>query len=150
MSTKEDILENLLKKNFRKKRMKQANAGTGSKNAFAKWLEQRCLDEGLSLRKTAAKADLSHATVADIINGGRPSADTIRKLAAAFSGNGRHQKVALEDYLLILCGYRSARMEGELSEPLARLMDKLSQLNDEQLRIVEQFIDFAAKCVEKN
>lgn len=113
------------------------------------WLGKKCKEERLSYRKAAEKAGLSHATIADIIGGNRPSATTIKKLAGAFCGNGEHQRAALEDFLLSLCGYRSERKEGELSEPLARLMDKLSEFSEAQLELMERFADFVTKIEAK-
>lgn len=113
------------------------------------WLEKKCQSEHLSLRKTGIKVGLSHATIADIINGGRPSVETIKKLAEAFGGNGQRQRLALEDQLFALCGYRSERPE-EIREPVARLMDKLSQFNDAQLRVMEHFADFISEKGEKS
>lgn len=124
--------------------VKPGNGNRGSPT-LSVWLEKRCKDEGLSYRKAAAMTGVSHATIAEIINGNRPSAATIVKLASAFSGNGQHQKAVLEDLLLSLCGYKSKQSEEEVSEPLGRLMDKVSHLNDAQLSIVEQFADFVAK-----
>ena len=127
-------------------RVPEPNAGTDSDTpgplALGKWLEKRCQEEHLSLRQAAAKTDVSHATIADIINGKRPSPETVIKLAKAFGGDGHHQEAALEDLLLTLCGYRSNREEEDLSEPLAQLIDKLSQFNDEQLKIMGHFADF--------
>lgn len=119
-----------------------SDSGTSGSLTVGKWLEERCKEEHLSLRQAAAKADLSHATIADIIKGSQPSAETIRKLAIAFGGDGHHQKAVLEDLLLTLSGYRSNRKEEDLSEPLARLMDKISGFSDEQLKIMEHFADF--------
>lgn len=125
--------------------MEQRVLAVDGDKTLARWLAERCQEEHLSLRDAAAKADLSHTTIADIRNGGRPSAETIKKLAGAFGGNGQHQRAALEDLLLTLSGYRSNRPEGELSEPLARLMDKLSQFSDAELEIMGSFADFIAK-----
>jgi len=125
--------------------MNQVNVGTRPKNGFGTWLRQKCSEEGLSIRKLAAKAGLSHVTIVEIKNGSRPSAETIKKLAAAFSNNGANQRVALEDYLLSICGYRSERMDGELSESQARLLDKVSQFSQTQFRLVEEFADYVAK-----
>jgi len=61
--------------------------------------------ERLSLRQAGAKAGLSHTTVRDIINGSQPSPETIRKLAHSF-GVGRNQRLALENSLLLLAGYK--------------------------------------------
>ena len=131
--------------------MAKVSAGSGRPglSSLGYWLRERCQAEGLSLRKAAARAGVSHATISDIISGGRPSAATVVKLAKAFSGNGQHQKAALEDFLLSLCGYRSDRAEGRLREPLARLMDKLSEFSDAQLEIMEHFADFVTKSGDK-
>jgi len=126
--------------------VRETNVGNGSNNkTLADWLEGRCREEHLSLREAAARADLSHTTIAEILNGARPSGETIRKLAKAFGGGGNHQRGALEDLLLTLSGYRSNRTGGQLSEPLARLMDKLSRLSDDQLEVMEHFADFIVK-----
>ncbi len=53
-----------------------------------RWLRDRCERKGWSLRQAAANTGLSHATIGDIMKGGLPSAESIRKLAAAFGGNG--------------------------------------------------------------
>lgn len=111
---------------------------------LATWLEKRCRAERLSYRQAAAKAGLSHATIAAIRKGARPSAATIVKLAKAFSDDGPNQKGVLEDHLLSLCGYRSSRPEVTLNEPLARVLDKLSNFDEEKLKLIEYFIDFSA------
>jgi len=108
------------------------------------WLAERCQQESLSLRQAAAKTGISHATVADIIKGGRPSPETVKKLAGAFAGNGDHEKMALEDELLVLAGYRSERPEVQLSLPMAQLLDKLSKFNVRQLKVMGHFADFVA------
>lgn len=115
---------------------------------LAKWLEGRCREEGLTLRGAAAKTGLSHATISDIIKGGHPSAESIRKLALAFGGNG-HQRLALEDTLLSLTGLRSAPPRGNLNESIAGLIDKLNQFNGPQLRIMERFADFVSEMEVK-
>ena len=125
--------------------MNQSTLVKRSLTTLGGWLGKKCQEERLSYRKAAEKTGLSHATIADIINGNRPSAATVKKLAEAFSGNGEHQRVAMEDFLLSLCGYRSEKKEGELSEPLARLMDKLSEFSEAQLEIMERFADFVTK-----
>ncbi len=84
---------------------------TEKQHGLGQWLSERCRREHLSLRQAAARSCLSHATLAQVIKRGRASPETIRKLAQGFSGNG-HQRLALEDYLLILAGYRS-KPEGE-------------------------------------
>ena len=116
-----------------------------ARGRLGKWLEETCKQERLSLRQAASKTGLSHATIDDIIKGGGASAETIRKLAQAFGGDGR-EMLALEDKLLILSGYRSERPEGEdLSEPMARLLDRLSGFSEPQLKMVERFAEFLAE-----
>lgn len=112
---------------------------TGS---VAQWLHERCQAESLSVRDVATKAGLSHSTVADIKNGAHPSAETLKKLVKAFSGDD-HEKVALEDYLFILAGYRSSR-PGEPSQALGELMDKLSKFSASQLKVMKHFADFVS------
>jgi transcriptional regulator with XRE-family HTH domain len=99
----------------------------------------------LSYRQAAARAGLSHSTIYDIINGARPSADTIKKLAAAFSNDGYHYKRALEIALLYRCGYLLAEPEITLSEPVARLVDKIGPFTTDQLELMVQFADYIAK-----
>ncbi len=108
---------------------------------LGEWLKAKCDEEGLSLRQVAEKAGVSHQTIAGLINGKKALPQTIKKLAKAF-GNNHHQMIALEDKLLSLAGYRTERPEEALSEPLARLLDKLNDLDVAQLGIVEQFADF--------
>lgn len=112
---------------------------------LATWLEQRCREEKLSYRKAATKAGISHATIAQIRKGTRPSAAIVVKLAKAFSNGGSNQKGVLEDYLLGLCGYRSHRQEEvSFSEPVARLLDKLVRCDPRRLELIEYFVDFSA------
>jgi len=120
-----------------------------ARGRLGKWVEETCKQERLSLRQAASKTGLSHATIDDIRKGGGASAETIRKLAQAFGGDGR-EMLALEDKLLILSGYRSERPEGEdLSEPMARLLDRLSGFSEPQLRIMESFAEFLAEIPVK-
>jgi len=114
-------------------------------NGLGSWLEERCHKESLSLRQAAAKTNLSHATIADIIKGTNPSPETIRKLAEAFSGGGDHHRDALEDKLLTLAGYRREREKDKPNEPMARLLDKLSNFNESQLKIMGRFADFISE-----
>lgn len=116
-------------------------------NNLAVWLEKKCQGEGLSLRQAAARTGLSHATIAEIKNGTRATGETIRKLARGFGGDG-HQGRALEDELLVLAGYRTER-EGEIREPVARLLDKISQFSESQLRIMDSFADFVSEMEAK-
>ena len=116
---------------------------------LANWLKDRCQQEHLSLRKASAMTDLSHSTLADIINGGRASAETIKKLALAF-GDGNNNRLALEDKLLILAGHRSQRPEGDsFSEPLAQLLDKISQFDEEKLKLMQHFADFISRMEKR-
>lgn len=116
--------------------------------SLGQWLEQMCKREGLSLRKAAAKTGLSHGTIGDIKNGVQPSAETIRKLAHAFGGNGKRGLV-LEDQLLMLAGYRTGRPDEGLSEPMARLMDRVSEFSESQLKVMSRFADFLAEMEKK-
>ena len=108
---------------------------------LGQWLQERCKREHLSLRKAAAKTGLSHATIRDIINGSGATPETIRKLVAAFGG-GENQRFALEGKLLVLAGYRSERPEGELTEPMAELMDKVKKFGEAEIRIMVCFTDY--------
>ena len=126
------------------------SSNPGQRGGLATWLEERCQKESLSLRQAAQKTGLSHATIADIINGVHPSPETVRKLAGAFSANGDHYKLALEDKLLILAGYRSERpKEKEVTEPMARLLDTLSDFNEPQLKVMGRFADFVSQLEVK-
>jgi transcriptional regulator with XRE-family HTH domain len=103
-----------------------------------------CQKQGLSLRQVAARTNLSHGTIADIIKGAHPSPNTIRKLAECFAGLG-YERLALEDELLVLSGYRTRRPEGQdLSPSLARLMDAASQLSGPQLSLMMRFAELLA------
>ncbi|GAJ09903.1 unnamed protein product [marine sediment metagenome] len=114
------------------------------------WLEERCRREHLSLRQAAGKTGLSHVTIGDIIKGNHPSAETIRKLAQGFGGNGS-QRLALEDQLLVLAGYRTPRHEGEeLSVSRATLMDKTRRFSEPQLEMMINFADFLVEIEERN
>lgn len=113
-------------------------------SALGKWLEDQCVEQHLSLRQAAIKIGLSHATIADIIRGddNHPHPGTIQKLVKFFGGDGK-QGLALEDHLLTLAGYRTERSEGEEpGEALARLLDKVSELTDSQVKIMTRFADF--------
>lgn len=114
-----------------------------AKESLGQWLYGVCNKEGLSLRQAGAKTGLSHSTIADIMKGVQVSAETIRKLATGFAENGQHERLALEDHLFILAGYRTPRPEGE--EPrqtLGQLIDKLAQFDDRQLKLVRHFADY--------
>jgi len=113
-------------------------------STLGEWLQAKCEEEGLSLRQMATKVGVSHQTIAGLVNSRKALPQTIKKLAKAFGGD-HHQRIALEDKLLCLAGYRTERPEEALSEPLARLLDKLDGLDVAQLGIVEQFTDFIQK-----
>jgi len=114
------------------------------------WLKERCQREGMSLRQASIKTGLSHTCIADLISGVRPSPESIRKLALAFSGSGDHQRQALEDELLVLAGYRTRRPEGrELNEPLAQLLDAASGLTERQTRLLIYLAEFLAELETK-
>ena len=120
-----------------------------TRDDLGQWLGERCQEEKLSLRQAAEKTGLSHSTIADIIKGVQPSAESIKKLAEAFSGDGSHRLV-LEDKLLVLAGYRTPRSEGdEPSELVAQLTDKLSRLSDPQLKMVRHFVNFISEMEGK-
>ena len=109
------------------------------------WLKETCQRERLSLRQAATKTGLSHATIAQLMKGGSASPETIMKLATAFGGNGK-QRWAMEDKLLVLAGYRTERPDREeLSEPQARLLDKLDKLREPELKVLSHFADFVAE-----
>jgi transcriptional regulator with XRE-family HTH domain len=110
---------------------------------FGEWLQEACRREGLSLRQAGAKAGLSHGTIEGIIRGGSPSADTIKKLARAFGGDG-HQILALEDSLLILAGYRTERA-GDMSPPLGRLIDLVADFDEAKLNLIADFADYLTR-----
>lgn len=117
----------------------------GQTKGLGQWLKERCKAERLSLRQAAVRSGLSHATIADIMKGTSPSPETIKKLAHAFGEDG-NQRLALEDSLLILAGYRTERPEGrDLSQPLARLMDMVANFNEPQLKLMAHFAEFLAE-----
>lgn len=126
---------------------KETGAETGG---LAEWLTEKCRERHLSFRQAAAKANISHTTLTKIKNGARPTAATISKLAEAFRGDGPNQKAALEDHLLTLCGYRSTYPEEtKTREPLARLIDKLSGFDDDQLKLIDTLVDFCTDLGDK-
>lgn len=119
-------------------------------SGISQWLKDRCKAEGLSARAAAAKSGLSHATIADIINGAsQPSPETIKRLAQAFGEDG-NEKLALEDSLLILAGYRTKRPDGQdIREPVARLLDKVADFDENQLKLMAQFAEYLAGIEKK-
>lgn len=119
-----------------------------ARGALGQWVKARCGTEGWSLREAAAKTGLSHATIGDIIKGVQPSAETVRKLAHAFGGDG-NRRLALEDELLVLAGYRTPRPEGDVSESMARLIDRLSEFSEPQIKMIGRFADFLSQMEAK-
>ena len=120
-----------------------------TRGGLGQWLAEKCQREGLSLRQAAKKTGLSHVTIADIHNGSQPSPETLKRLARAFGGNGHHHRLALEDKLLILAGYRSPRPDEAPNEPLAELLDKLTELSESELEMVGHFVDFVDRLEKK-
>lgn len=120
-----------------------------AKGHLGHWLAERCQEEGLSLRQAGEKTGLSHVTIADIIKGAQPTPESIKKLAGAFGGDG-HRGLVIEDQLLVLAGYRTPRPAGEeTSEPLAQLLDKLSEFSEPQLKLLGHFADFISETERK-
>lgn len=122
---------------------KKGSMQEGNVSTLGSWLGERCKSEGLSLRQAAVKTGLSHSTLAGIVKGNiKVCGETIKKLAKYFGGDGRRRWV-LEDQLLVLAGYRTERPEeDELSEPMAHLMDTVSQFSKQQLKIMTRFANF--------
>lgn len=111
-------------------------------NGVGPWLHEKCQEERLSLREAAAKTGLCHTAIESIIKGASPSPQTIRKLAQAFS-RGENERLALEDHLLTLAGYRTQRVNmNEISLPMARLLDVVALFSERQLKLVMDFADF--------
>lgn len=118
-------------------------------DTISKWLSDICQRERLSLREAAAKTGLSHATIKDILGGDtHPNPETIKKLARAFAEGGTNEYLALEDYLLVLAGYRTGRLQGETTQPMARLLDKLDELNEREVEIMARFAEFLIQLRE--
>ena len=113
---------------------------------LAIWLAEKCGQQHLSLRGASVKTGISHATISEIIKGNRPAPETIHKLADAFGGDGINEKLALEDHLLVLAGYRRPRSdENELSQPLAQVMDIASDFSESQLKVLNAFVNYLAE-----
>jgi len=105
------------------------------------WLKETCKKQGLSQRQVAARTKLSHGTIAGIVNGSHPSARTIEKLAECFAEKGyEYARLALEDKLLVLAGYRTPRSEGQ-SLNYARLKNAACHLCEPQLTLLMRFAE---------
>ncbi len=134
----------------RQARINDMRRKSGPPTPLGDWLKETCEKQGLSLRQVAARSNLSHGTLADIIKGAHPSPKTIKKLAKCLAGEG-YERLALEDNLLVLAGYRTQRpQEQNLSQSLARLMDMASRLSDAQLKLMVRFADFLAEIETGN
>lgn len=114
---------------------------------LSEWLKRTCQREGLSLRQAAARTGLSHSTISGIISGTKAEPETIRRLAHAF-GEDHHERLALQDSMLVLAGYRTERIAEELSQPMARLMDLMKQFNEPQLELMAHFAQFLGQLKE--
>ena len=113
------------------------------------WLQERCKEQGLSLRQAAAKTGLSHATIAAIIKSGRPSPETVKRLVHAFSGDGNNQRTALEDKLLVLAGIRARPYKEKIMpETTARLLDIISNFDEVQLKLVSDFASYLGQVAK--
>ena len=108
---------------------------------LGQWLKERCEREHLSLRQVAIKTGVSHQTIAGLIDGKKALPTTIKKLAHGFGGDGK-RRLALEDKLLVLAGYRTERPSEKLSEPLAQLIDKVQKFDEPQIKMMLSFADF--------
>lgn len=116
-------------------------------NSVGQWLRERCQKECLTSRQAAAKTGLSHATIRDVINGTRPDPQTIVKFALGFA-NGTTERLALEDHLLVLAGYRTPRSDEEFNEPLAQLIDVVKRFNQPRLEMMRHFANFLVEIEE--
>ena len=116
-----------------------------SNGGLKDWLRLRMETEKLSLRKAAVMTDLSHGTIADILKGVTPSAETVRKLAHGFASGNGHEKLALEDELLVMAGHRTGRAKSEdVSPTMGRLLDTVASFSEPQLNIMTEFAKFLA------
>jgi len=117
---------------------------------FDQWLRERRAKEGLSLRKAAARVGLSHGTIADIEKGVTPSQTSIKKVAQGFSRD-ENERLALEDSLLTLAGYRTPRSNGDdMSPAMGRLLDVTAGFEEGDLNIVTEFAEWLAGVIKRN
>lgn len=114
----------------------------GNSHGLGVWLEERCRSRGLSLREAASITGLSHTTIKGVMSGLRPSAETLRKLAQGFGGDGQHKRSVLEDQLFTMAGYKTSVDGEKMSEAMGELIDKLSGMDDRQLKLMSHFVDF--------
>lgn len=114
-------------------------------SGIGQWLKDVCQKQGLSLRQAAARTGLSHGTIEGILKGTSPSPETIKRLAQSFGEDG-NEKLALEDSLLILAGYRTQRPDGQdLSQPLARLLDRVAHFDEAKLKLMADFAEYLTR-----
>lgn len=123
--------------------MKAESMGLGQ------WLREVCREEKLSLRQAAVKTGLSHSTISEVKKTGVASPETIKKLARAFSEDGSHHRLVLEDKLLVLAGCRSRHSEDKISEPLAQLIDAVARFGEPQIKLVTHFAQYLSQMEEK-
>ena len=121
-----------------------------TRGGLAQWLDEKCREEHLSLREAGKRAGVSHSTIRALMQGGRASAITVTKLAEAFSGSGDYQRLTLEDELLVMAGYRTPRPGGEINQPLAQLMDEVSEFSRSQLKLMLCFAEFLGETAMKS
>lgn len=106
--------------------------GDCAANAFGQWIEDKCKNDHPSLREIAHKVGVSHQTIAGLKAGKRPLPETIEKLARAFGGK---RWLALQNYLLVLAGYKAE----DSSQP--DLLEKASLLSPQHQRILEVLVE---------
>ena len=117
---------------------------------FDQWVRERRVKEGLSLRKAAARVGLSHGTIADMEKGVTPSQASIKKVAQGFSRD-ENERLALEDSLLILAGYRTPRSDGQDVTPaMGRLLDVTRDFEESDLNIMTEFAEWLAGVIKRN
>ena len=109
-------------------------------SGLGQWLRERCEADGLSLRDAAARVGVNHGTIAKIMDGASPSPQTFRRLVRAFAFEDT-ERLALEDRLLVLAGYRTPRPDEKGRGLLAVLIDKVSSFDEPRLRRMIAFAD---------
>lgn len=109
------------------------------KHELSRWLQVACRKEHLSLRQVAAKTGLSHSAVGNIMDGNRPLPATIKKLAQGFGGDSTAERLALEDRLMVLAGYKRE----ELNQ--AVYLKTIPLLSPDHQHIIEGLVGELAK-----
>lgn len=106
------------------------------------WLKGKCKQERLSVRNVGIRCGLSHTTIAEILKGQGVMGSTIKKLAQGFA-TSEAEKLALEDKLLILAGFRSERPEeSTLTESQAHLIAKVKLAGEAEVEMMLSFASF--------